>query len=476
MDKNRKGAFQMEYSLEFDKENYTVKTVTLDGRSVTCRAYENIVYVKYPVDVQRQCLNIYVPQAFYEQETVNGHTLATVPVLLPNGIGGYAPAFPEQPGKDFGGHINATFEALCRGYVVATPGARGRGLKDADGRYYGCAPAGIVDLKAAVRYLRHNQGKVPGDVEKLISNGTSAGGAMSSLLGASGNHSDYEPYLKALGAADERDDIFAASCYCPITNLDHADMAYEWEFCGLNDYHTFKFDFPEGADHPTRTPLDAVMTKHQTAMSAELASKFPAYLNSLGLTDTDGFALTLDADGNGSFKSFIEKYVLASAQKELDQGTDLTDMKWLTVAGGKAQAMDFDGYVAYRTRMKCTPAFDNVSMGTPENELFGNADTQYRHFTQYSLEHSQVDGAMADADQIKLMNPMNYIGGDCDTAKHYRIRHGAIDRDTSLAISAMLTAKLRDNGVAVDYQLPWNTPHAGDYDLEELFGWIESIC
>src|SRR5271165_5706702 len=45
-----------------------------------------------------------------------------------------------------------------------------------------------------------------------------------------------ETYLKAIGAADERDDIFAASCYCPITNLDHADMAYEWMFHGLNQY------------------------------------------------------------------------------------------------------------------------------------------------------------------------------------------------------------------------------------------------
>ena len=23
----------------------------------------------------------------------------------------------------------------------------------------------------------------------------------------------------------------------PIINLEHADMAYEWEFCGVNDFH-----------------------------------------------------------------------------------------------------------------------------------------------------------------------------------------------------------------------------------------------
>ena len=67
--------------------------------------------------------------------------------------------------------------ALSKGYVVAAPGARGRTTQAADGTYTGKAPALIVDMKAAVRYLRHNAGKLPGDTEKIISNGTSAGGA-----------------------------------------------------------------------------------------------------------------------------------------------------------------------------------------------------------------------------------------------------------------------------------------------------------
>lgn len=31
--------------------------------------------------------------------------------------------------------------------------------------------------------------------------------------------------------------IFASSDYCPITNLEHADMAYEWMFNGVNSYY-----------------------------------------------------------------------------------------------------------------------------------------------------------------------------------------------------------------------------------------------
>ena len=69
---------------------------------------------------------------------------------------------------------------------------------------------------------------MPGDAEKIISNGTSAGGALSALLGASGNHDDYAAALKEAGAAEERDHIFAVSAYCPSTNLKHVDVAYEW--------------------------------------------------------------------------------------------------------------------------------------------------------------------------------------------------------------------------------------------------------
>ena len=59
---------------------------------------------------------------------------------------------------------------------------------------------------------------------------------MSTLLGATADQKDYENHLKALGAADGSDKVFAVSSYCPITDLDHADMAYEWQFNGINDY------------------------------------------------------------------------------------------------------------------------------------------------------------------------------------------------------------------------------------------------
>ena len=79
--------------------------------------------------------------------------------------------------------------------------------------------------------------------------------------------------------------------------------------------------------------------------------------------------------------------------------------------------------------------------------------------------------------RVRLMNPMNYVDDErALKARHYRIRHGAVDRDTSLAISEMLALKLAGAGVDTDIEHPWGIPHAGDYDLDGLFAWIDGIC
>ena len=63
-----------------------------------------------------------------------------------------------------------------------------------------------------------------------------------------------------------------------------------------------------------------------------------------------------------------------------------------------------------------------------------------------------------------------------DTTKKWRIRHGAFDRDTSIAIPVILATMLKNKGYEVDFSLPWGLPHSGDYDLEELFAWIDKLA
>lgn len=463
----------MAYSLEFAEDNFTVNTLEVDGQTITYRAYENIVYVQNPVDTLFQTMNIYVPQRYYDEGTMEGFTLDSAPIFLPITVGGYMPGAPERPGKDRFGNKNAAFVALSKGYVVAAPGARGRQLKGEAGNFTGMAPACIVDLKAAVRYLRHNSA-IPGDKSKIISNGTSAGGALSSLLGATGDHADYEPYLEALGAADERDDIFAASCYCPITNLEHADIAYEWTYNGLLDFYTMKISRVDG--ELKFEPFSGTMTREQAKVSDEVKTYFPAYLNGLGLKSPDGEGLVLDADGEGSFKEYVKSFVAASAQKAVSEGRDLSDLAWLTIRDGRVEDLDFERYTAFATRMKPTLAFDDLDLGTGENELFGTAAVERQHFTAYSAAHSSQDGRLADPTVVKLLNPMGYIGNKENvTALHWRIRHGAADRDTSLAIPVILGTKLQNMGFNVDIALPWGEAHGGDYDLDELFAWMDAI-
>lgn len=463
----------------FDKENYTVEKLTIAGETIEFRAFRGRIYVDKPVNPEYQQMNIFAPEAYYRGESINGYEMKTAPVFVPNMVGGYMPGKLDEPGAFKRGDkegLNTVFRGLQHGYVVAVPAIRGRVQQNEEGRYTGKAPACIVDYKAAVRFLHYFAEDLPGDMNKIITNGTSAGGALSALMGATGNHPDYIPYLEALGAAKAGDEVFAASCYCPITNLDHGDMAYEWQFAGVNNYRGVNMKMGEDGK-VTYVPVEGEMSEQQIQVSAQEAGLFPQYLNSLELKDEQGNPLSLEESGEGSFKEYIKAVILKSAQRALDQGADISDKSWLTVKDGETVQMDWDGYVRDITRMKTAPAFDDLSLKSPENNLFGTETVDCRHFTGYSAENSLVKGETADSHIVKMLNPMYYIeDGNAVTASHWRIRHGECDRDTSLAISAMLTLKLQENGCQVDYFSPWNVPHDGDYDLDELFAWIDGIC
>lgn len=160
-----------------------------------------------PTDTRYQIMNVYIPEAYFQGGQINGFTKDTAPIFFPNNVGGYMPSEAGQPETTSrnSNKPNAIAIALSQGYVVASAGARGR--TEANGR----APTAIVDLKAAIRYLKANDTQMAGNANKIISNGTSAGGALSALLGTSGNAPEYTPYLRALGAANATDDIFAVS-------------------------------------------------------------------------------------------------------------------------------------------------------------------------------------------------------------------------------------------------------------------------
>lgn len=484
------------------KGSFERRTLTLGGRTLRFRALEGVPYCKSPLD-PIQTLSVYSPEEYFEGGQVGPYDRNSAPVLVPNTVGGYLPGPAEAPGEGRYFPTNAAFDALRHGYVVVGIGVRGRTsgkatteffegsttaqTGEATGHMVGRAPAFVVDEKAGIRFLRHHAEELPGNLDRIVTNGTSAGGALSALTGASGNTHDYDGYLERIGAVmDERDDVFAASCYCPIHNLEHADMAYEWQFRGITDYHVTHFRKRDG--RLVKTSDDGVMDERHRALSGELAGLFPAYVNGLGLYDQDGTPLTLAADGTGSFLDWVKRWVIASAQHELDthdserrlshvmtEGAQVDRQAYLSITDDKVTDLDWSAFNRAITRMKPTPAFDGLRLEKPENEEFGDEQVDGRHFTSFSLEHDEVGGELADADVIRAMNPLSYVDNPGCT-QHWRIRHGSYDRDTSLAIPTILATTLMNAGKDVDFALPWGLPHSGDYDVAELFAWIDGLC
>jgi hypothetical protein len=451
-------AGQTKDPLLFPKDNFTVETkmvkTSAGEKKVTFHSYLHIPYVATPVDKDYQSMNISVPVKVDEVSI----DPTNAPILFVIGVGGYMSV---NNARTVSGNFRGNSDlALAAGYVVVSPGCRGRDNKAADGTWYGKAPAAIVDLKAAVRYIRHNQGIIPGNVNWIFSTGVSAGGALSALLGSSGNSHLYDSYLKEIGAADASDNIFGSACFCPITDLEHADGAYEWMY---------------GAA-PTKSGLvDQELSKQLKDINAE-------YQTSLKLQGKNGFG-TLSA-GNYD-KYLLQYYLIPSANKYLRDLTDekrkeyLESNKWITwTANGAAFA--FADYVTHVGRMKGLPAFDDFGMRQPEPNLFGNRTTEARHFTSFSIQHASVNKSAEIETEVKnlvyLMNVMYFIGQNNDgCAKYWWLRQGTSDNHTSQTVIANLATSLENQGNDVNTFLYWDAGHGADQDPENFITWIGNV-
>ena len=475
-------------TLTFDINNYESMTGTVDNKEIKYRAFEYIPYVSNPIDIDQQYINIYIPEEYFNNGTVNGYNTQTAPIFMPNNVGGYMPSQPMAP-KVENNKPNSALYALSRGYVVASPATRGRTNKASDGNFIGKAPAVIVDLQAATAYLHANDATMPGNAKRIITNGTSAGGAVSLLQGATGNTSDYQPYLQALGAATASTDVYASSAYAPITNLDAADMAYEWSYNGITSFNKVTMgqgELPQanvgGAPAPIQRNVQRVnLTNDDVAYSDLLKSHFPDYVNNLQLRDRTGVILKLDKKGNGTFKQYVKSFIIDAANKAKSNGTDLSRYSFLILDKntGLVKDIDWDAYNSFTSRSKAPGAFDSRSNDSGENSLFGTSTSDTNHFTITAALHDTTtnnDVYVENAKIVTMMNPMNYLGSPSATnAKYYRIRYGTADSNTSVAIPLIVGTRAQNLGYSVDMATPFGVDHAGDYDLQDLFNWMDSI-
>ena len=475
-------------SLAFDVKNYESMSTTVDNKEIKYRAFEYIPYVANPIDIDQQYMNIYVPEEYFNNGTVNGYNTQTAPIFMPNAVGGYMPSQALTP-KVENGKPNSVVYALSRGYVVAAPATRGRTNKASDGNFIGKAPAVIVDLQAATAYLHANDSTMPGNANRIITNGTSAGGAVSLLQGAAGNSSDFQPYLQALGAATAATNVYAVSAYCPITNLDAADMAYEWSYKGITSFNKVTMgqgELPQAnvggnTTPPQRTIQRVNLNADDVAYSNLLSEHFPEYVNNLQLHDSMGRVLKLDKNGNGTFKNYVKAFIIDAANKAQAKGTDLSKHTYLVRdhKTGAIKDINWEAYNQFVSRSKAPGAFDSRSNDSGENNLFGTSTTDNNHFTITAALHDTTSNQnvyVENAKIVTMMNPMNYLGSPAATnAQFYRIRYGTADSNTSIAIPLIVGTRAQNLGYKVDMATPFDVDHSGDYDLDELFNWMDNI-
>ena len=240
-----------------------------------------ISYCENPADADYEELAVIVPAAYMEAAEnsdgtftctlsesgeINGYTALTAPIVFPVETPGYSAMSPMT-------EYTSVSEYTSAGFIYVHAGCRGR---DAG------APAGVTDLKAAIRYIRYNDGNIAGDMDRIFTFGMSGGGAQSALLGVTGDSALYDDYLKEIGAVQGVSDaVLGSQGWCPITSLDSADEAYEWMM------------------GTTRSGL----SEEEQSISDGLTAAYAQYINGLGLTDTEGNSLTLEESADGRYQA-----------------------------------------------------------------------------------------------------------------------------------------------------------------------------
>ena len=94
--------------------------------TIRYRQFADLLYADLPANAAYQRMQ-FMLGGFLRGESINGYTLATAPVFMPNQVGGYMPGEPAAPGEtqEGSGIPNTVFCALEHGYVVAAPAIRG---------------------------------------------------------------------------------------------------------------------------------------------------------------------------------------------------------------------------------------------------------------------------------------------------------------------------------------------------------------
>ena len=508
-------------------------TVKVDGKEMKVTEYID-VYLPEP-SISDQRISVYVPE---------GATAESPIILCVNNSGWIANSWasrtkvanddPEEVAEYSSNDDNDKVGAiLSRNCVLVSYGGRSRNQEAVDGKYDGHAPGIVADTKAVIRYLRNNADTLPaGDAEKIVITGTSGGGALSAVIGASGNSTDYFESLYEIGAAgiekqDDgtytstiNDDVFGVIAYCPITDLGNACAAYEWTYTdtraaleGVN----FETD-PDKEENIWYNQEDHTVDSKTSEL---LAGYYEDYVDQLGLKLDDGTPLTSDNLKDtiidlmeDEIETSIEEYGVDTMEKDMEviptNGKDANGpLDWVTFGDDGSFTYDYEKhltYVASNTKLKVVSAFSNAGLGygpTNEDSLFGSKDVEYCAFNPYSWDNDTVEGngcglddtgltwdeymetedGQALANQIRMTNAVAYLNDKEDNdasgvkAPNWYVRHGMNDRDTSFALETVLRYSITNNSDIqnANFKFAWLQPHKGDHDVTEAYAWLDDV-
>lgn len=479
--------------------------------------YQGIYINSNITNTEYQTMLVYVPAAYFTTDAngkVNGinedavvgvYTASTAPIVFLNECGGWKSSQPKNCDTSF----------IEQGMIYVTCGARSRDAIGEDGLPTGKAPTQMVDLKSGVIQLRANADVIPGNTEQIISYGASGGGQMSSALGASGDMSEYYPYMAEAGvlgvSCDANGDytsvypdhIYASQCYCPIADIENADLAYAWWWVDLIE------------DGGTRGEFTAFDTRLQELE----AEAFVTYINNLDLHDQDGNPLMLTSLRSGSYYDAVLENISSALNAmvmvgEIDPKVDYTDTaSWLEKnEKGEWKVTDLRGFMIgtglVNQRNKAVPGFDTMDESA-ENNAFGTVDEYAVHYSasvatilQENYEElskldgfnkEQVDDYISDAltgenaayieNQTNLLNATEImLGSDglsaVTPAEYWRVRSGTADQHTSFSVGYNICLAAQSLGLDTDYHLVWNMGHgSNEGDSTGTFiDWINEIC
>ena len=430
--------------------------------------------------------------ASFTDAVVGGYTAKTAPIIFQNNNAGWRSGTPGAP--EYADTLNA-------GMIYVSCGSRSRDAVTEEGTITGKAPVPVADLKAGVIALRANSDVIPGDKEQIISVGASGGGQMSSALGATGNMEEYYPYLYEAGAIgvtyDETtntynskydDSVYGAMAYCPIADIENADLAYAW-MC---------YDSTLNKNGElSETAGSYEFTDFQLALQEDAAYAFAEYINSLNLTDENGNQLSFAENEDGTlnlregtyYDAILKNISDVSPYQVIDLASFITDT----------------GLV----RNKDIPGFDAFDMNA-ENDAFGASDTNAVHFSASIAQllkdnyetYEKLDGfdpeqialyiqnALTGEEAGKIAEQTYLVNGtrimldvaagtqDADIAKYWRIRSGTADPHTSFSVGYNIAIAAQMAGAKANYSLVWAMGHGSNEGTTTgtLVDWVKEIC